>query len=263
MPSAAELDAAAATLDAAGDVAAAEAARDRAAAAAAADELLRAAGGAPPAAAPPAAGPPSPAPSASSRELGRQAYERGRAAFDARRYPEALAEFRTAYDLAETSAIRATVQVAIDATLAAMRGAAPPRTPAEAQALNLAEARYVAPGYDPARARELAPLLDRELRKLGTGNRNTRSRKQTGVTLAAIESFARAAFGNRYADAAKAATHTRTNPQGYVPYGGGIRGALVYYGIANTAGALVAPLATFPYSPPEGAAVAGRRRRRR
>lgn len=101
-------------------------------------------------------------------------------------------------------------------------------------------------GYDPARARELAPSLNRELVRLGSGDRNARSRRQTGATLAALESFSRAAFG----DAATQAEITRNR---LVSYGGGMRGALIHYGIANPPQPLVAPLATQTYVAPGGA----------
>lgn len=101
-------------------------------------------------------------------------------------------------------------------------------------------------GYDPARARELAPVLDRELRRLGTGDRNTRSRRQTGATLSALESFSRAAFGDTR-------TQAEIDRNGRVSYGGGMRGALVHYGISNPPQPLVAPLTTQTYAPPTGA----------
>lgn len=110
-------------------------------------------------------------------------------------------------------------------------------------------------GYDPERARLLAIVLDRELRRLGTGDRNTRSRRQTGRTLAALEDFARAAFGDAYVEDQKSRTHTRTNPDGFVPYGGNIRGALIFYGIRNPPAPLVRPLETQTYVPPEGGRV--------
>jgi len=225
-PSPAQLEAAAQALDAGGAPAEAEEARDRAAAAAAAEELLRRAD-APYTPPAPEAGPAPPA--------------------------EAPAEAPPAE---------------------APPAPAPSRPPSEAgpataedfAALMRREAEIAVPGYNPTIARALAPELDRELRRLGTGDRNTRSRRQTGATLTAIEQFARAAFGDAYADGQRARTVTRATPQGYVPYGGGLRGALVYYGIANPPAPLVAPLATLPYSPPEGpaaAASAGGRRRRR
>lgn len=99
------------------------------------------------------------------------------------------------------------------------------------------------PGYDPETARSLAPVLDRELRRLGTGTRDERSRRQTGATHRALQAFARAAFGDAAVDAEIARNR-------YWGYGGGTRGALIAYGITNPPQPIVRPLNTVPYVAP-------------
>jgi len=80
-------------------------------------------------------------------------------------------------------------------------------------------------GYDPARARLLAP-------RVATAIRNA---PYASATTTLVRQFQAAAFGSANVDG---------------KYGGGTKGALRYYGVANPPAALYRPTAEVAYSPP-------------
>lgn len=224
-PSAQALEDAATALERAGAPAVeAEEVRDRAAAAAAAERLVARARRqpAPPPVrrAPTAAATTPPAIQASAEEI----------ASARARFPNASSLEEALRLLREERARAARVEpapVAPPAPTPAPLPALPPPPPATAPSVGPV-------GYDPARARELAQVLNRALARLGTGDRNTRARRQTRATIDAIRAF-------------QIAAGLDADPP---TYGGETRGALIFYGIARPPATLVRPLETVAYVPP-------------